>query len=177
MTLNTPFGDVVMEINDHPCEYHFEPLPNKLFGNEENLLFSVEGRYKIIPKIDKPPSFPLRLKCCVDTTILLADNSELETGERYSAASMFFNKTKLCIGSYDELDEEYEKCVDGLKVIDGGLILQEYTTTGIEIYVRETNYWRYAYFCVAWTTLSGDDYSSNGELDVWLAAEPFMSDK
>ena len=176
MTLNTPLGDVVMELNGHPCEYHLEPLPKKVYKDKENLLFSVEGRYKLTPSIDKP-SFPLRLKCRVDTSILLGDNSELEGGERYSAASMFYNKIKLCIGSYDELDEESEKCVEGLKNIDSGLILQEYTTTGIEIYLREMNYWRYAYFCVAWTTLSGDDYSSNGELDVWLAAEPFMSDK
>ena len=170
MSLKTPFGEIVVEMNDNICKYQFEILPNEQMGSQGVPIFKVEGRYKITPCVDEPLSFPVRLKCRIDSNLVFEYPSGLETGERYSAVSLYHDKTKLCIGSWDELGEGWPWAVGG------GLELWESTKTGIEIQVGEANYWKYAFFCVAWTTLLGEDFNNNGDTDVWFAAEPFLAD-
>lgn len=176
MPLITPFGDIIVEMNGNPCAYSVKPLPNEIIGSQRVPFFKVEHRFKITPEITAPLSFPLKLKCRIEAILSIEDSSDLETGERYASVSMIHNGIKLSIGSYDEFDEVYVYENDAGIKVDGGLILNDFTTTGIEIFVREKQYWQYAFFCVAWSTLSGDDYTCNGEVDVWFAADPFMSE-
>jgi hypothetical protein len=169
-SLITPLGEISVEINGNPCDYSCESLPNEIIGNQGVPIFKVEGRYRITPLIAESMSFPIKLKCSLDTELTFDELSELETGERYSAASIYCGKTKLCIGSYDEIDEVWNKNDGCIQVINGGVILNEYTTTSIEIYVKSKEYLKYAYFCVAWVTCYTGDNNS------WFAAEPSMSE-
>ena len=169
MPLTTPFGEIVVEMNGNQCEYTFEKLP------KESPILKVEGRYKIMPLVDEPLPFPMKLKCRLETDLVFDDLTGLETGERYAAASMYHGGLKLCIGSMDDLDEVYEHGNGWCRVIDSGLFLYDFTTSGLEIHVREREYWKYAFFCVAWTTLRGEDHNTNGDYDVWFAAEPLMA--
>jgi len=172
MALTTPFGDVILEYNGVKCEYSYEQLPNTIVGADGLSVFDVDSRYKIIPLISESLSFPFTLRCYIETNIVFNDMSECETGEYYSAASMLFENIKLCIGSYDEIDEVL--ACGRQQIIGGGLVLWEYAINGIEIHVGAKQYLKYAFFCIAWKTLGSGDHTTNGETDVWLAAEPFL---
>ena len=172
--LETPFGEIIVEVNGYRCDYDFEKLPIEKIGQKGFPMFKVDGRYRIKPRFTEPVAFPMRVKCRVDSAIEFDERSELETGERYSAASMYHNNIKMCIGSYDGIDEMFKQC-NGFPKIIGGLILNDYTTSGIEIYVKELAYLKEAYFCTAWASLSVDD-SRDVENEVWFAAEPCLSE-
>ena len=174
MPLKTPFGEIFVELNGKPCEYKCEALPTEVLGSQGLLMFKVEGRYKIAPIIDETVSFLLKLKCRVDSDLVFDDFSECETGERYSAASMYHGGIKMSIGAYDEIDEVLKYGEGWSQIVDGGLILEQYTTTSIEIYVSERKYMGYAFFGVAWTTLRSDKFETDGSFDVWTAAEPWL---
>jgi len=175
MLLETPFGNIIVKLNDEPCNYKFEKLPNVVFSHTDGEpLWSVEGRYKIIPIYESPLHFPLRVKIIVDTSIELGELSEIEAGERYTAASMYYNGMKLCIGCYDDIEPDFEYGKGWVKVVGGGCVHWSNTPTSLEIYVGEEEYMEYAYFGVAWTTLNGNDFENNGDIDVWFLAEPAM---
>ena len=175
MLLRTPFGDVIVELNKKPCKYHFEELPKAVLDKDGKILWSVEGRYKITPLIEDAVTFPLRLNCTLDTTLKLGELSGMEGGERYSSIAVYHDEMKLNIGSYDDIDPEMKQGDGWSQVIGGGCVLWDFTDTSIEIYVGKEEYMKYAFFCVAWKTLYGDDVDNNGDNDVWFLAEPAMS--
>ena len=175
MALETPLGRIIVELNDKPCDYRFEELPKVILDDDGDILWSVEGRYKITPLIEEPLMFPLRLRCKIDTTLELGELSGNEGGERYMAMSMYHNGMKLCIGSYDDIDPEEKYGKGWIQVVGGGCVCWDSTPTSIEIYVGGQKYLEYAFFGIAWTTLRGDDFENNGDNDVWFLAEPAMS--
>ena len=48
-----------------------------------------------------------------------------------------------------------------------------YTPTGVGINVDNAKYLEYAYFYIAWVTLTGDDYETNEDIYTWRAADPY----
>jgi hypothetical protein len=176
MLLITPFGEIIVETNGSNCDYSFERLPNVVAGQQGMPLFNVDGRFKIVPLITAEHTFPMKIKCRVNSDFLFDDMSELETGERYSAASMYYAGIKMCIGAYDEIDEVYKKRNGCFEIVDSGLTLSDFKVNSIEIQVKNNEYYKYAHFCIAWKILLGDDYSTNGSTEVWFAAEPYLSE-
>lgn len=159
--LKTPLGNVIVKANDVRIEYQVNELPLNC-GEKERPLFVVDSRYKIIPLLDNTIDFPIRLNCSVDCTLDIVDanRSGLETGERLFLNSLYCNNQKLSIGAFDELD---------------GLESYDYSLTGIEIIATDRRFLKYAYFCVAWLTLSGDNHEENGDIYTWFAADPNLA--
>ena len=156
--LQTPLGSIVVKMNDVPIKYCVEALPLTC-GEKEEILFAVDGRYKIVPVLDSHITFPLRLSCSVDCELDTIDveRSGLETGERLFLTSLYRDNQKISIGAYDELE---------------GLEGYGFSLNEIEIIVTAKSFLEYAFFCVAWLTLSGDDYETNGDIYSWFAADP-----
>jgi hypothetical protein len=159
--LQTSFGKVVVKANGFPIQYQVEELP-LICGDREAPLFIVEGRYKILPKLGDDVGLPVRLSCSIDIDLntVDVDRSGLETGERLYLNSLYRGDEKLSIGAFDELD--------GLECYDSSL-------NGIEIILTDQSFLKYAYFCVAWRTLAGDNYENNGDVYTWFAADPSLA--
>lgn len=159
--LETPFGNVVVKVNDVRTEYQVKELPFKS-DKKKQPLFDVNGRYQIIPLLDNNIDFPVRLSISMDCTLdsIDTERSGLETGERLFLNSLYRDNQKLSLGAFDELD---------------GLERYDYYLNGIEIIVTDRKLLEYAYFCVAWLTLSGDNYESNGDIYTWFAADPSLT--
>ena len=161
--LRTPFGKIDIKLNDMPINYQVEELPLCYDANYEKPLFIVDGRYKIVPFLDiDNMNFPIRLKCSVDCVPGLIDTerSGLETGERLFLNSLYCKNQKMSIGAFDELD---------------GLESYSFSLTEIEIIITDKNSIKYAFFCVAWVTLTGDNYENNGDNYTWFAADPSLA--
>ena len=156
--LQTPFGSIVVKMNGIPIKYDVEALPLTC-GKKEEILFAVDGRYKIVPSLGSHITFPFRLSCSVDCAPDMIDieRSGLETGERLFLTSLYCDNQKISIGAYDELD---------------GLECCGFSLNEIEIIVTDKFFLKYAFFCVAWLTLLGDDYETNGDIYTWFAADP-----
>jgi hypothetical protein len=158
--LTTPFGEIIVKLNGALVKYHVEELPLIYNHTLENPLFIVDGRCKIVPIIDLSKIIvPFRLSCYVDCApeFINADYSGLETGERLFLTSLYHNEIKMSIGAFDELD---------------GLEGSDFSLNGIEIAVTIASFAKEAFFVVAWKTLNGDDYETNGDVDTWFAADP-----
>lgn len=155
--LKTPFGNIIIELNDRVIDYKTEELP-LVSRSDDFTLFSVEGRYKITPLI-KEAYYPFRLKCLVDCSPDMVDGSRsgLSTGERVFLNDLRSKNLKMNIGSFDEMD---------------GLEGYGYTYNGIEIIVSDDAHIKSAFFCVAWMTLSSDNDETNNEIYTWFAADP-----
>lgn len=156
--LETPFGNVIVKVNDERIEYQVNELPLRR-DKKEQPLFIVNGRYKIMPLLDNNIDFPIRLSISIDCTLDSIDTkrSGLEPGERLFLNSLYRDNQKLSLGVFDELE---------------GLEFYDYSLNGIEIIVTDRRFLEYAYFYVAWITLSGDNYESNGDNYTWFAADP-----
>ena len=162
MLLKTPLGNVYVELNGVLVDYTFESLPTTMTGTQGHPLFNVDSRYKITPNLSTVEKLPFSIKCRIEVDTVMPIDSELETGERYSAVSIIADNHKFCIGGYDELD---------------GLELHDFADSALELNVEKRDCMKYAYFCIAWTKLRGKDFNTNGENDTWYAAEPYMCEE
>ena len=165
--LLTPLGVICITVNGIEVNYTVENLCKvERYKDGSGYLFNVDGRCKLTPEISDKVVFPLEIECSVEkfSHIVLDDRTGAESGEYMAMWSMYNGSTKLSIGSPDDTPDYLEDCVQG-----------SYSSTGVIIDVRNRDYLKHAFFCVAWVSLNGTDYENNGDIYTWFAADPTIA--
>ena len=147
--LGTPFGKVKLLFDQKEVDYKLEPVSNsKVFPD-------IDGAY-ILRFEYVPAGGEHTLQCLLDTTSCVGD---IESGERLEAISFYIDNGKITIGCEGSFGcpEEYGYDYDG-----------DYTSTGLEIFIRSHTKTHTFCFGVAWLAVC----SSEKDIQTWFAADP-----
>lgn len=162
--LNTPFGDIIVKINNQEIEYHYKKCDND--RTCPNLL----GRYLIEIELNPKECKKYCISCEVSDSYLL--KSEIETGEMLECQSFYSqDRVKLSIGVYGEC---WGYGYNGIyKTNDYDI---KYLPSGISYLVLENTKTNKFYFAISWIDDVGYDDPINNEHDrdseTWFGSDP-----
>jgi len=169
--LNTPLGELFVEVNGKRSGFQVEYLPLVRFSDKHPnwVLFDVTTSYKLIPILDDTVEFPVTLNCYIDVNADL-DYQSPETGENKAALGLGSESVRLSLASWDDDDPWYGPGGERVEPKQG-LNCIELGAKNIKMLLAEKKKLPLAFFCIAWKSLSlnapdGEDGEQFGNDDI-----------